>query len=110
MQLRIDHRKVQLDDEIAVPFFRGMLADVQIAIKFIELILVQHVIVVMQHGHGEALSEPSGTDEEEKLVGLFHRGDETGLIDKIAIVFAYIHKVHHTIRYSFTVVTHSLLV
>ena len=46
------------------------------------------------------------SNEEEKLVCLFHRRDKTGFIDKIAVVFADIHKVHHAIGYTFTIVAH----
>ena len=109
VQLSIDYRKVQLENQLRVPFLRRMLTDVQFAIQLIELVLGQHIVVMFQHGQGQALPEPARTDEEEKHVGLFYRGDKTGLVHEIAIVLADIHKVHHALRNAFTVLAHNLL-
>ena len=51
----------------------------------------------MQHGHGKALAEAAGTDEEEELVGILHLLDEPRLVHIVAVILAHSHEIHHPI-------------
>ena len=76
---------------------RRVLADVEIAIEPLELLLLVDVIIVLQHGDSQALAESAGTDKEEVFVGIFYFLDEPGLIDIVTVVFADGHEVHHPV-------------
>ena len=96
-QVGVDDRKVQVDDEVLVVVGRRVLAYVQVAIKPLESVCTINVVIVMQHGHGKALAEAAGTDEEEELVGILHLLDEPRLVHIVAVILAHSHEIHHPI-------------
>src|SRR5574344_868446 len=99
-QVGIDHRKVEINNEILVVIGCRMLADIQVAIKSLKLISGIDVVIVVQHRQSEALAETTRADKEKELVGLFHFLNKPCLIDIVAVVLANSYEVHHTIRYS----------
>ena len=67
-QVGIDHRKVEINNEILVVIGCRMLADIQVAIKSLKLISGINVVIVIQHLYGEALAETARADEEKGSV------------------------------------------
>ena len=59
------------------------------------------VVIMPEHGHGEALAESARADEEEELVGVLHLLDEPCLIDVIAVILPYGNEIHHPVGYAF---------
>ena len=99
-QFGIDDGKIKVDDEILVAVGRGVLPDIEVAVEPVEPVGGIDIIVVSEHRYGEALAESAGTDEEEVLVGIFHFLYEPCLVDIIAVVLAYGHKIHHSVGYA----------
>ena len=97
----VDDSKVEVDDEVLVVVGRGMLADVKVAIQPFEPVCRIDVVIMPEHGHGEALSESARADEEEELVGVLHLLDEPCLIDVIAVILPYGNEIHHPVGYAF---------
>ena len=77
-----------------------MLADIQVAVQVLKLIYSIDVVLVVKHRHREALAETARADKEKVLVGFFHLFYKPCLIDIVAVVLAYSHEVHHTVRYA----------
>ena len=99
-QVSIYHSKVEIYYEILVVVACRVLADIQVAIQSLKLVCLIDVIVMTEHRHGEALAETAGADEEKVLVGSLHLFYKPCLIDIVAVVLAYSHEVHHTVRYA----------
>ena len=59
--------------------------------------------------NGQTLAEPTRTDIEKELVGLFYHGDKTGLINIITIVLTDIYKIHHPLRNALAIGIHNRL-
>ena len=80
-----------------------MLADVEVAVKGVELVAGTHIIVMLQDVHREALAEAAGADEEEEAVGLLYQGDEVGFVHVVIILLADEGEVHHAVGQTFAV-------
>lgn len=65
--------------------------------QLVEIVLLQHIVVVMQHRDGQALSEPARTDEEKELVRVLDFLNESRLVNVIAVVAAYVDEIHHPV-------------
>ncbi len=79
-----------------------MLSDVKVSIPFLEVIGIQYVIIMMKHGYRQTLSKSPGTDIEKVFVGIFNHRNEARFIYVVAIIFADIYKVHHSVWNAFT--------
>ena len=80
-----------------------MLPDPKPAEQFFEVILLQDIIIMMQHRYGQALAKPSGSDKEEELVGTLNLLYEACLVNIVAVIISYCFEVHHPIGDSFAV-------
>ena len=68
VQIANYHSEVEMDDEIRVALWRGVLPYAQIAEQALKLVLLVDIIVVLEHGDGKALAESARADEEEILM------------------------------------------
>ncbi len=59
----IHHRKVQLEDEIAVVPRRGVLADLQSAKQPVKVRRPRQVVIVFQRGQPQAFAKPARPQE-----------------------------------------------
>lgn len=50
----------------------------------------------------EALPEPPWTDKEEKPVCILNLLDKPCLVNVVAVVYYYVHEVHHSVWYPFS--------
>ena len=99
-EVGIDHCKVEKENQILIAVGCGILSYIQVTIEFLELVSSIDVVVMIQHGQGEALAESARADKEEVSVGLFYFFYEPCLVHIIIIVLADCHEVHHAVRYA----------
>ena len=66
---------VERDDEVSVVFRGRVLADVQPPEQFLESVCHVHVVVLLEHGEGEALAESAGADVEEIQMTKYNAAD-----------------------------------
>ena len=100
VEVGIDYGKVEIDDQILIAVGRRILSNIQVAIELLESVSSVDVIVMAQHGQGEALAKSARADKQEVFVSLHHFLYKPCLVDIITIVLADIHEVHHAVRYA----------
>ena len=79
----------------------GMTTYPEVAEKTFEIILSGNVIVCTHHAQEDALAEAPGTDEEQVIGLILQQRQVHRLVHIILVLFNDIHKVGHTVRYSF---------
>ena len=73
----------------------------EVAEKTFEIILPRNVIVCTHHAQEDTLAEAPGTDEEQVTGLILQQRQVHRLVHIILVLFNDIHKVGHTVRYSF---------
>ena len=63
-----NHGEVEMDDKVGVALRGRVFSDVELSEEGVKLVLLIDVVVVFEHGEGNALAEAARADEEEILV------------------------------------------
>lgn len=79
----------------------GVAAYPQVAEAFLELFLLNNIIVSPEHAQKDTLSETAGTDKEQIARLVFQQRQIHSLVHVILILFHHFHKVGNTVRESF---------
>ena len=95
--------EIEVNDEICIMLWRRILANVQSTEEGLKLVLLVDVVVMFEHGEGEALAKTARANIEEVLVGILYILDEWGLVHIVAILQDYILKVLHAVRYALAI-------
>ena len=103
VQIANYHSEVEMDDEVGVALWRGILTYIQIAEDALKLVLLVQVIVVLEHGDGKALAESARAHEEEIQIRSFYRLDEGSLVNIVAVTLYHIFKILHAVGYALAV-------
>ena len=86
-----------MQDEIAVAFGSRILPYIKVAEEALKLILLVDVVIVFEHGEGEALAKAARAYEEEIHVRFFYFLYEGSLVNIVTISFYYILEVLHSV-------------
>ena len=80
-----------------------MTANVQSSEQFLKAVFLVYVVVVLEHGEGEALAEAARAIEEEKHIGSLHIFYKRCLVYIVAVIFPYVLEIHHSVRYALAI-------
>ena len=86
-----------MQDEIAVAFRSRILSYIKVAEEALEFIFLIDVVIVFEHGEGEALAKAARAYEEEIHVRFFYFLYEWSLVNIVTISFYYILEVLHSV-------------
>ena len=82
---------------------RRVLPYIEVAKEALKLVLLVDVIVVLEHGDGEALAETARADEEEIHVRILYPLNERSLVHVVAVTLYHVFKILHPVRYALAV-------
>ena len=95
--------EIEVNDEICIMLWRRILANVQSTEEGLKLVLLVDVVVMFEHGEGEALAKTARANIEEIHIRVFYIFDECGLVHIVTIPLPNILKVLHAVRYALTI-------
>jgi hypothetical protein len=95
--------EIEVNDEICIMLWRRILANVQSTEEGLKLVLLVDVVVMFEHGEGEALAKTARANIEEVHIGVFYIFDEWGLVYIVTIPLPNILKVLHAVWYALAI-------
>ncbi len=84
-RFRVHHRKIELQNQVAVPFRRRVAANVKPSEQLLELVLRRNVVIGSKHRQPQRFPETPGTYQKQEIRTFLYLPDKTGLIDIIKI-------------------------
>ncbi len=95
--------EIEVNDEICIMLRCWVLANVQSTEEGLKLVLLVDVVVMFEHGEGEALAKTARANIEEIHIRVFYIFYECGLVHIVTIPLPNILKVLHAVRYALTI-------